>query len=178
MNTVFFAKRDKFSSSSELLSFILRKKFNITEFEIERNENGKPFLKLPSTLNISLFFSVSHTKDAYFIAISNENVGIDAELLNRSVNYMPILSRFSQAEREEIRTTEDFLKLWTIKESVIKWLGGTLAHDLRNLTYEKGFLKYKGLDLPLQITQTIFKEHVLTVCQETETVWNYENIDT
>ena len=160
------------------MAFILRKKFNIAEFEIERNENGKPFLKLPSKSNIPLFFSVSHTKDAYFIAVSNENVGIDAELLKRLVNYAPVLSRFSQVEQEEIRTSEDFLKLWTIKESVIKWLGGALAHDLRNLTYEKGVLKYKGLDLPLQITQTIFQAHVLTVCQETETVWNYENIDT
>ena len=178
MNAIFYAKKTTFPTSKEFLSFILREKLNIVNFEIEKNENGKPFLILPSNSSyFPLFFSVTHTKENYFIAISNENVGIDAELLNRAPNYLPILSKFSQAERDEIQNTQDFLKFWTIKESAIKWLGGSIAYDLQKLSYEKGLLKYKELELPLKITQIEVDSHVLTVCSATEQNWHYERID-
>ena len=177
MNIVFFADKTAFSSSLDFLTLVFRQKFNIFQFEIERNENGKPFLRLPmSSSALQIFFSISHTNEKYFLAISHNNVGIDAEPLSRSLNYTAILPKFSQSERNEIKTCEDFLKFWTIKESAIKWLGGSIARDLRKISYENNLLKYDELELPITLTQTICESHIISICYEENSPWQFEKV--
>lgn len=162
MEKIFFVESSPFPSSIEAVKSILSLHFGILDAEIYRSENGKPYLKS----NTPLFFSISHTKSGLFIAFSDENVGIDAEMLNREVNYKSILKKFPMEEREEITSTKDFLSHWTVKESAVKWLGGTLAHDLAKLSYIGGVLRYEQLELPLHVTTLCFREHILSVCGE------------
>ena len=166
MINVFYAKRTEFDSSSEMLKKILNERFSIFEYEIYKNENGKPFLRLQVSSLPSLFFSVSHTKTAYFIAISDENIGIDAEECARKSDYAPILRKFHESERSLVKTDKDFLMLWTAKESIIKWLGGTIAKDLKKLCYVNNKVTFGGLELPLQITESENFEHIVSVCSE------------
>jgi phosphopantetheinyl transferase len=165
MLNVFYAKRNDFSSSLELLKKILNDHFSIFEYSIFKNENGKPFLKI-SSYPKQLFFSVSHTSCAYFIAICNENVGIDAEPVSRTPNYSPILQKFPQTEREEILSVADFLKHWTVKESTIKWLGGSIANDLKKLGYIDKKLTLDGLDLPIYVKQIELFGHFICITKE------------
>lgn len=163
MEKIFYAEKTAFPTSISAVEKILSTYFDITAPKISRTDNGKPYLENPEK---RLFFSVSHTKTALFIAFSDENVGLDAEKLNREVNYTSILRKFPVEEREEIKNAEDFLRLWTVKESAVKWLGGTLAQDLGKLSYHQGVLRYKELELPLHVTTIFFHDHALSICGE------------
>ena len=176
MINVFYAKRTEFDSSSEMLKKILNERFSIFEYEIYQNENGKPFLRLQVSSLPALFFSVSHTKTAYFIAISDENIGIDAEECARKSDYAPILRKFHESERLLVKTNKDFLILWTAKESIIKWLGGTIAKDLKKICYIDGTATLNGLELPLQITQGEFYDHYLSLCSEKNETPHFEKL--
>lgn len=163
MEKLFCAELSAFSTSTDAVLFILREYFHIQNATVVRNENGKPYLE---NTGERIFFSVSHTKEKLFIAFSRENVGIDAEQLDRDVNYPPILRKFPAEEREEIKSKEDFLLHWTVKESAVKWLGGTLAKDLNKLCYARNTLSYNGLDIPTCLTTRFLDGHVLTICCE------------
>ena len=162
MEKIFFVDKSAFASSEEAIRTILAKFFNLENAVIYRSENGKPYLQHPCRL----FFSVSHTKEKIFVAFADQNVGIDAEPTSRQINLPVLLKKFPPAERIEIKNTEDFLRLWTIKESAIKWLGGTLAHDLDRLSYIKDQLFYNGINIPVFITKKTIENHIVSVCSE------------
>ncbi len=164
MEKIFYSDNTKLPSSEYAVKKILTEYFGIDAPVLARNENGKPFLKNPDGKR--LFFSVSHTPLASFFAFSDENVGIDAESLQREVNYQSILKKFSDGERAEICNSVDFLKRWTVKESVVKWLGGTLARDLYKISYADRRLLYGAVELPVRITQLEFAKHAISVCSE------------
>ena len=163
MEKIFFVDNPIKIPSIDVVKMILAEHFGVFDAKISRTENGKPYLE---NSKVKLFFSITHTEKLLFVVFSDENVGADAELLSREVQYESILRRFPIEEREEIRSTQSFLCRWTIKESVIKWLGGTIARDLANLSYINGQLKYKQLELPVKITSRLFEGHVLAICGE------------
>ena len=163
MEKLFYANSHTFPSSEDALKHVLTYYYDCPSAKIVKNEHGKPFV-----LNTEekLFVSVSHTNRALFIAVSTENVGLDAEPIDRNPDFEPILKRFPVEERTEIQNTEDFLRHWTVKESAVKWLGGTLARDLKKLSFVKNELKYDGLTIPVCITEKIVAGHIVTVCSE------------
>ncbi len=163
METIFVRNQTDFESSIDAVKQLLQTRFGQSDPQIARSENGKPYLKNGNT---PLFFSVSHTADRLYIAVSDENVGIDAERATRQVDYAPILKRFSAEERAEISSSSDFLVHWTVKESAVKWLGGTLAKTGNFLSYAGGKLTYRGLELPVQIVTKRLGEDIVTVCSE------------
>lgn len=150
-----------YENSNAAISKAVSHALGISNVKIERNENGKPYLK-----ELPYFLSVSHTGDKTFIALSDENVGIDAELCSRQCEYLPIIKKFSVEERAEIFNLNDFLAHWVVKESAVKWLGGTLAKDLYKLRYEKGELYYGEIRLPVKIALLRFGEYLVGVCGE------------
>ena len=172
MNIIFYAPKIDFPSSKDCIDRIMKQRFHIQDFSLYKNENGKPFLTIPST-DSPFFISVTHTKSEYFIAFSSQNVGIDAEKLDRTVDFLPILKKFPLAEREEISTNLDFLRHWTAKESAIKWLGGSIAKDFNRLLYRNKEIFLNGLKLPVAITQKEILGHVVSVCQESLCDWSF-----
>ena len=67
MNIVFYAKKAEFVSSKEMIDEVLTKRFQIRDYTLYKNENGKPFLTLQKE-SAPLFLSVTHTENFYFIA--------------------------------------------------------------------------------------------------------------
>ncbi len=110
-----------------------------SDFEIIKNENGKPYLK-----DIPLFFSVSHTEDLTAVAISEEELGLDVEKLTREVKFPLILKRYSLSEQKRILTGEDFIRNWTAKESFIKKRGEKLSTHLFKLEENEGAIYLDG----------------------------------
>ena len=161
MEKVFFAKTENFSDSERMIRKVFFEHYRIRDAVISRSETGKPFLE-----NTPLFFSVTHTKETRFIAVSDENIGIDAELISREIDYRPILSRFPFDEREEIKGKEDFLHHWTAIESTVKWLGGSLAAELKKISFIGGKIFYSGLELPVCISVYQKDGHIVTLCRE------------
>ena len=105
-----------------LLQHALREEYGITEIpEFVYNEFGKPSLP-----NLPIHFSLSHCKDAVACAVSDNNIGIDVETI---VPYNPDVARrvctateLEMLEQSDNKDT-DFIKLWTIKESISKFDG-------------------------------------------------------
>lgn len=163
MEKIFYTNKIAFLSSEHAIQYVLERFYNLKNREILRNKNGKPYLQ-----DESLFFSVSHTKDLLFIAVSDKNIGIDVENIYREVDYLPILKKFTKKEQQAILTKHDFLRVWTIKESVIKWLGGSIAFDLRKIHYENEKVFYNEIPLNVTITQRFFNDFLITICCESD----------
>ena len=163
MEKLFYAHKTTFPSSIDALKHVLSRYFGCPSAQIVKDEHGKPFVE---NVKDKLFVSVSHTQNALFIAVSDENVGLDAEPVDRTPEFAPVLKRFPVEERAEIKTTADFLRHWTVKESAVKWLGGTLAHDLKKLSFSNNVLKYNGIELPVFLTERSIENHFVAVCCE------------
>ncbi len=92
--------------------------------DMKEGPDGKPYIA-----DAPVFFNISHAKDRVTVAISPMDVGCDVEY--RSANALKVAKRFFASEEyeylnslsdEETRNNE-FTKLWTLKESVVKCLG-------------------------------------------------------
>lgn len=90
--------------------------------EIRRTELGKPYFA-----NIPLHFSISHTKNHVFCALSERPIGIDAEEVDRQINLALAEKILSPTELTQFRQAEDprlaLLKFWVLKEAVGKCFG-------------------------------------------------------
>ncbi len=125
---------------------------------ILREKSGKPYVEGGP------FFSVTHTQDRLYIAFSDEEIGLDAEHLSREPHYEAILKKFSPQERAEIHSAKEFLQHWVVKESAVKYLGGTLAVDLNRLCYVNDRLTYNQKNFPAKITLLQHEGFILSVC--------------
>ena len=157
MEKIFFADKSAFTTEAALKK-IFSAYFGKEDVEILRTKNGKPYAQNAP------FFSVTHTQNRLYIAFSNEEIGIDAENLTRAPHYESIIKKFSPNEQEEITNTDDFLHHWVAKESAVKYLGGTIAHDLHKLCFAKGVLTYESKVFPAKITFLQHENFILAVC--------------
>lgn len=158
-------KRDK---ENCVISYLLLKKaladFGINNFEIEIGESGKPFLKN----NENIFFNISHTDGGVAVVADESPVGIDIQDI-LPVREGVIERCFSENEREIISKSNsperDFTRLWTLKESAVKFNGETVA-ELKNYCFEnsgKAFKKY-GKNFTTFERKNLF----ISVCGERE----------
>jgi 4'-phosphopantetheinyl transferase len=137
--------RNTFIASHAILRLILSKKLGINPRDIlfDKDANTKPVLH-----NSELGFNVTHTRDAFALAVSDSGyVGIDIEEVNRKVDFKSIIdSHFSRREQDfitekENETAERFFLLWTRKEALLKAFGVGVTTDL------KSFNVYNGEDI-------------------------------
>lgn len=162
MIKIFYTEKKNFPDSEAFIRKVFKDRYKIEDFAISRTVEGKPF-----ATETELFFSVSHTKTAYFLAVSEKNVGIDAEEEDRSVDYAAVAkTKFPHSEQAEIRSLHTFLTHWTAKEAAVKWLGGTISRDLKKLCFTNGVMRYDGVFLPFDTKFQTFENHVFAVCGE------------
>jgi phosphopantetheinyl transferase len=102
-----------------LLRLMLAKKLNKNPFDLpfSKGFNNKPFL-----LKNQAYFNISHTNEAFAIAIVMDfQVGIDLERINQGIKYKLITdNNFNNKERKYIldsksESIERFFLLWTRK---------------------------------------------------------------
>ena len=90
------------------------------------SENNKP-------VSNNLFFNISHSNQYVIIGISNENeIGIDIEY-NDKLNEKLKNHICSNLELDFIKDDNDFYKIWTSKESLLKCYGSGLINDLKKI---------------------------------------------
>lgn len=110
-------------------------------FEIKREDKGKPYFISGNALALP-YISVSHTSNYWVCALSQSGaLGIDIEARNRKVRSKTVkalhpleqqyLSLFPKESRE---WTDEFLNIWTRKESYIKCLGSGLSEGLSSFS--------------------------------------------
>ena len=121
---------------------ILYEFYNLRAPDFFKNENGKPYLA-----GNPLSFNLSHTI---------------MMVLRDDRPRAAILRRLTPAERQE-----DFFKVWTAKESYIKYRGQTLAALFNKLTFKRDTLFLNGN--PLSETLCFSELEGCTVCICTRT---------
>ena len=102
--------------------------------EIRKAPQGKPYFT-----GDDLYFSISHTKNHAFCCLFDQNVGIDAEPMDRPMS-LAAVSRFLSAD--EIKRVENsdnlndvLVRFWVLKEAYAKLTGRGLGNYLRETTF-------------------------------------------
>lgn len=139
----FNSDRNRTIFAELLLRYAVNKKFSIPieKILVERDENGKPFL----TGNF-LEISLSHSKNWVACSFGKIPNGVDIE--SESSDALEIAKNFFTAEEynvlrslSEKELSQEFLKMWTIKESRFKCVGDINFN--KNL-FEKNFILNDG----------------------------------
>ena len=109
-------------SGRELLEQMYRQYVGDAMPEIQVTQRGKPYFA-----NSPWYFSISHSKNHVFCALSQKPVGIDAEELNRKIRLELAEKILSPMERQQYDATEDkalaLLTFWVLKEARAKYTG-------------------------------------------------------
>ncbi|MCF6514667.1 4'-phosphopantetheinyl transferase superfamily protein [Lactobacillus sp. S2-2] len=101
---------------SELLNLPVNELINdkIVNFD----KLGRPIID-----NNNLFFSISHSHELVVVVVSDEEIGVDLEMI-RPFSFNKIKKAFTDNEIDYLKENPSkTLTLWTIKEAVLKLLG-------------------------------------------------------
>ncbi len=113
---------------SATAGLMMRELFGEKTEEIKFNEHGKPFFEHGP------FFSISHSRRYSVVAVSENEIGIDIEMHgNPSERLMDRC--FTEDEQQFAKlNTENFLRIWTAKEAVLKFLGTGFSLSPKNFS--------------------------------------------
>ena len=142
--------------------------------EIRVTKKGKPYVD-------GCCFNLSHTGEVAVCAVSGEEVGIDIEK-PRKFDDALIKKAFTKNEIELARNADStpeevYTKLWTVKESVMKWLGEGLSLmpefievDISDTIRVKIINDNEKNELiqDLKFTSFEYGEYCITVCSSAE----------
>ena len=100
-----------------------------------KTELGKPYFA-----DSNLHFSISHTKNHAFCAISRKNIGIDAEEMNRCIDLHLAEKILSPPEKYRFDNAADkpaaLLRLWVLKEAYAKLTGRGWGNYLNETDFD------------------------------------------
>ena len=140
-------------NSKDLLNQVLLE-YNITNYELIYNKNGKPYLK-----GNPLYFNISHDKDICVLVISDKEIGVDVEYLTYKQSI--VNKYFTKNEKDIMNNSNnllyDFTKIWVIKESFIKMQGKTILDGLKKIDTTK---------LRKEIDIIDKKEYLIAICRK------------
>lgn len=136
-------------SNPDSMAFIKKSLFAFSgrnDYEIKRTQNGKPYAD-------GIHFSLSHTDGFTVCAVSDKNVGVDAEKIRTIENKEKILARYG-IFMEENASDRGFFEEWTKLESRIKYFGETI------LSFPEARKREKH-------TETLkIGEYIVSICSE------------
>lgn len=102
---------------------------NGSEMRIRRRESGQPYGEIK---NQELGVSIAHSKTHLFAGINQlGNIGVDLEPVDRYV-HPGLLKRIRCAGDTDCENVE-VIRLWTIKEAALKWLGTGLRYPMNSV---------------------------------------------
>ena len=106
----------------QLLAQLYREETGNTLPPILVAERGKPYFE-----GNPLYFSISHTRNYAFCALSHTPIGIDAEELDRNINLKLAQKILSPMELAQFEAAQDkrraLLTFWVLKEAAAKVTG-------------------------------------------------------
>lgn len=159
----------KLSILSSLLLDKALKKHDLSERDMKYTFNayGKPYFANAEDLH----FSISHSGEYAMVVLSDKEIGCDIQQI-KDIN-LSIADRFFTAEeRKYVKCTEDFFRIWALKESFIKAVGKGLAIPLNSFTIkglktDKPYCEYEGKIYRFKEFDNI-NGYCIAVCKEEE----------
>ena len=124
--------RDGRSVGRELLAKLYMQATGENLPAIAVTEKGKPYFS-----DNPWHFSISHTKNFAFCALSRQNIGLDAEEKGRTVSAAMVEKFTSDAEKSRLGDDpqDAFLRLWVLKEADVKLTGRGMGNWLKNTDF-------------------------------------------
>ncbi len=122
------------------------------------------------------FLNLSHTCDIAVCAISDRPVGVDVEG-RRKMGDKVVMRVFSPYEIEAIMQSEEpfdigFIRLWTAKESIVKYTKEGLSHGLDDIEIDPGSYRIRkctGIDVEnVYLSRFEADGYYITVCSQYE----------
>ena len=114
--------RSGHEAGRELLAELYRAETGKDLPEILISDRGKPYFADGKS-----YFSISHTPRHAFCALSENNVGLDAEELDRNINLKLADKILSPGEKAQFDAAQDkrraLLTFWVLKEAAVKLTG-------------------------------------------------------
>ena len=144
----------------QLLQRALSQEYGIDEKpSFTFNEHGKPLLEQ----HPEIFFNMSHCREAAACVVHSVPVGIDVESLT-SYDAALIDQVMNDDEQQLIAHSTHpqlaFIRLWTMKESLLKMLGKGLSTNLRNVLIDH----HDQLLQHCHFHTTVYPHFVCTTC--------------
>lgn len=100
----------------------------LCSLKIETAEHGKPYL--PDYPGIH--FNLSHSGNRVMCIVSDQEVGCDVEKIEERL-ISQVIRCFAESEQEIAKQSpENFFRIWTLKESILKLSGMGLGIELRS----------------------------------------------
>ncbi len=134
-------KRKESVAARALLCYILHRCFGLTDFTVECDVNGKPYIT-----GGNLHFNLSHSGKYAFCVCGTEKVGCDIEQI-KNFNERVVERFFCEKERAVLKQSDDasavFTKLWTLKESALKFSGAGISGGLDSYDFSGYYKKDK-----------------------------------
>lgn len=117
-----------------LLKAVLQKEYGLSDFTLETNEFGKPFIVGREDIR----FNLSHSGDVAVCTVSDTDCGVDIENVSAPHDTMAVANRFfSRNEYAAMMLSpnpnEAFCRLWTLRESYVKMRGKGFAIGLSTM---------------------------------------------
>ncbi len=143
-----------------LLCRALEETYGITEqptFLI--GEHGKPTLaEYPH-----IHFNLSHCSTAVICAVADSPVGVDIESIGRKTSDAVVRYTMNEEEQERIARSPDnmFLRLWTMKEALVKLRGTGLQDGIPRLLLPENIR-----DITFTTEEHLDKGYVFSIAQE------------
>jgi len=116
-----------------------------------------------------LFFNLSHAQDFVICAVSNKQVGIDIEK-RQPRDFQLFTTVWSEKEKIQYDLCDNlsFYRLWTAKESYVKYLGVGLSACLTEISVRKdgSIMDYQRLSAAHLEYVNVHEDYVCAVCGE------------
>jgi len=95
-------------------------RFTSQRLQFALGERGKPYLPMAPEVR----FNLAHSRGRALIAVSLETeVGVDVEQIRPMPNYVAMIDRFFPPGAEEPADEQDFFRVWTRFEALLKACG-------------------------------------------------------
>lgn len=139
-------RKGQFVSSRWLLKTVLSHLLSIKSNQIKftKGLHGKPTLsKDQNTLGID--FNLSHKENISLLGITNRGqIGVDVEEIIANDRLLRIAQRYFHPEElqwihsaeSELEIAQRFYRIWSLKESLIKTIGGGIFQNLQSFRVE------------------------------------------
>lgn len=142
--------------------------YGLSEQDVRIGTHGKPEVN-------GLYFNLSHSGDYVVCAVSDQSpVGCDLELI-KEVDSRVAERFFSLKEREYLALVpqenydEEFLRLWTMKESYVKMTGEGMTFSMKDYEFsieDRVQVMRRGAVEPCVFNEYDIPGYKLTVCSE------------
>lgn len=165
-------KRKESVAAKALLCFMLKHHFDLTEFTVSCDANGKPYID-----ESDIQFNLSHSGDYALCVCGKEKNGCDIEQI-KPYNEKVAKRFFSEKEFQLLQRTADksycFTKLWTLKESALKYTGQGVSGGLDRYDFSEYYMYDSFSTDGLRFNSFFIPGYSVSICSENSDVIEFE----